>query len=214
MRTKLMLPFSALLLVATTAYASFGGGKTQTPSPPASTAPDAPVSSPEARRQAESWYHDAYNDVAKAKRELEEGKSKNADKRFRKAIERAQRAAEIDSTYHEAWNLIGYAARSLKQFDMSLGAYQRCLQIQPNYAPAREYLAEAYLLLNQPQKALEQSAWLERIGASEELVRFKAAWDDWARLHPEQSAALSAPGSATPTTAGTAADSTSAAQKP
>jgi tetratricopeptide (TPR) repeat protein len=215
MRTKLVFPFSALvLLAATSAYASMGGGNTPAPTPPASTTPDVSASSSDVRRQADSWYHDAYNAIAKAKRELEEGKSKNADKQFRKALERAQRAVEIDSTYHEAWNLIGYGARSLRQYDLALGAYQRCLQIKPDYAPAREYLAEAYLLLNQPQKAREQMAWLEKAGASDELVRFKVAWDDWTRLHPEQSAALSAPASATPTTAGTAADSTSAAQKP
>ena len=215
MRTNFRLPLSAaVLLFATSAYASMGGGRTPEPPQPPSSAPDVPASASNARREADSWYHDAYNDIAKAKRVLEEGKTKNADKQFRKSIERAEKAVGIDSTYHEAWNLIGYASRSLKQYDLALVAYQRCLQIKPDYAPAREYLAEAYLLLNQPQKAREQVAWLEKLGASDELVRFKAAWDDWARLHPEQSAELSAPTSATPATAGTAADSTSAAQKP
>ena len=215
MRTKLVFPFSALvLLAATSAYASMGGGSTPAPMPPQSTTPDVPGSSSDVRRQADSWYQDAYNNIAKAKRELEEGKSKSADKQFRKAVERAQRAVEIDSTYHEAWNLIGYASRSLKQYEMALVAYQRCLQIKPDYAPAREYLAEAYLLMNQPQKAREQMAWLEKLGASDELVRFKAAWDDWSRLHPEQSAELTTPVSGTQATAASATDSTSAAQKP
>jgi tetratricopeptide (TPR) repeat protein len=221
MRTKFMLPFTALLLLAASAaFASFGGGgKSQPPAtPPSSTTPtDEQAPSTGARREAQSWYNDAYNDVAKAKREVEEGKTKNAEKHFRKAIERAERAVGIDSTYHEAWNLIGYASRSLKDYDYALVAYQRCLAVKPDYAPAREYLAEAYLLLNQPAKAREQMAWLEKSGASDELVRIKAAWDDWAKAHPDQSAAVS--GTSSPsgaaTTASTPPDSASAgAQKP
>jgi len=216
MRTKFMLPVSAaLLLAATAAYASFGGGgKSQPANPPSSTPQDAQANTSGARHEADSWYHDAYNDVAKAKREMEENKTKNAEKHFRKAIERAEHAVGIDSTYHEAWNLIGYASRSVKDYDYALVAYQRCLAIKPDYAPAREYLAEAYLLMNQPQKAREQMAWLEKSGASDEFTRIKAAWDDWARQHPDQSAAMSNATSTPAATAGAPSDSTSSTQKP
>src|SRR6185436_11236495 len=114
--------------------------------------------SPEAQQQssrksAEAFYGDGYNLVAKAKQEAAEGKTKNLDKRYRKALEKAERAVELDSTYHEAWNLVGYCARQVKDYDRSLAAYDRCLKLKADYAPAREYLGEAYVELGKADQA-------------------------------------------------------------
>lgn len=130
----------AALLFAAPAFASFSGGSKPDPPPSSSSSPEAKSAETTPRQEAERWYGDAYDEIAKAKKEIADGKAKNADKRFRKAMERGERAVELDSTYHEAWNLVGYGARKLKLYDKALAAYERCLTIKPDYAPAREYL--------------------------------------------------------------------------
>ncbi len=197
----------AAVIVAVPSLASFGGNST--PSAPTSNSapPEGQSSEQNIRDQASKWYGDAYDLIAKAKQELSEGKAKNADKRFHKALDKGQRAVEIDSTYHEAWNLVGYAARQVKDYDRSLAAYEHCLRIQPDYAPAREYLGEAYVELGKPGPAMEQLAWLEKSGATEEAGRLRSAVEAWQKEHPE--AVASAPATVVGTSTETPVDSLS-----
>ena len=45
--------------------------------------------------------------------------AKKVAKLFGRALERADRALELDKQYHEAWNLKGFALRQLGQLDKS-----------------------------------------------------------------------------------------------
>lgn len=56
----------------------------------------------------------------------------------------------------EAWNYRGYATRKLGRTDEGIGYYQRSLALEPNYAKAREYLGEAWLVKGRPDLAKEQ----------------------------------------------------------
>jgi tetratricopeptide (TPR) repeat protein len=178
MRIRNALRLAAVLsCVAAPALANFGGGTPKDPAPSSTSnpAPDSRTATP--RQEAEKWYGDAYGDVARAKKDLALGKSRNAEKRFRRALERGERAAAIDSTYHEAFNLVGYCARNLQLYPQSLSAYQRCLALKEDYAPAREYLGELYLETGEIDKAMEQLAWLERLEAEAEHKELKAKID-------------------------------------
>lgn len=166
-----------LTLVVPPALANFGNDPPKQPSPSSTSAPDASGRTLTARQEAEKWYGDAYRDVDKAKQEVTAGKGKNAEKRFRRALERGERAAGLDSTYHEAWNLVGYCARQLKLYPQSLAAYQRCLAIKSDYVPAREYLGELYVDMGDLDKAMEQLAWLEKLEAEFEVKDLKARID-------------------------------------
>ena len=141
------------------------------------------------RQLAERDYGDAYNEIAKAKKDVAAAKAGSAAKRYRKARERAQRAVETDSTYHEAWNLLGYSARKLGDHDAAIAAYTKCLGIQYDYAPAREYLGEAYLEIGKPDKARAQLAILDKLGATAEAPGLRAAVDAWVAAHPAEPAA-------------------------
>jgi tetratricopeptide (TPR) repeat protein len=155
-----------------------------------------------ARQDAERYYGEAYDEIAKAKKEVAAGKTKNVEKRYKKAVDRGRQACEYDPTYHEAWNLVGYASRKLGKYDDALTAYSTCLKLQPMYAPARQYLGEAYLDMGKPDMAKEQLTYLERMEAPEELATLKAAFEAYEKAHPATN------GSAAPT--GTAsADTTS-----
>jgi tetratricopeptide (TPR) repeat protein len=176
------------MLIAAPALASFGGGS-KPESPPPSTTPEVKQEEETPRQQAERLYADAYDEVAKAKQDLADGKAKNAEKKFKKAIDRGQRAVELDPKYHEAWNLVGYSARKLKDYDRSLAAYDKCLVLKPDYVPAREYLGEAYLELGKPAKAREQLAWLERVAmTSPETGVLRGAIAAYDGTHPAAAA--------------------------
>lgn len=146
-----------------------------------------------ARQEAEESYALAYEEVGKAKKDLEDGKAKNAEKKLKKALERCERAVALDERYHEAWNLLGYTARKTGDYDKAFKAYDRCLAIKPDYAPAREYLGEAWLDKGDAKKARDQMVWLERLGATQELKTLKARYDAWAAAHPDSATAPAAP---------------------
>jgi len=189
------------LAFASPAFASFGHGDSS-PAPPKSSDPtqDAIKEATGNRGEAEKWYHDAYDDVQKAKSALDGKKDKDAEKKFRRALERGQKAVQIDSTYYEAWNLVGYASRKLKDYDGAISSYQRCLKIKSDYAPAREYLGEAYLEMGKIDLAKEQLAAIDATANGEEARTLNTAIQEWVKAHPEAS-------SAAPTgTGGTASD--------
>jgi tetratricopeptide (TPR) repeat protein len=64
-----------------------------------------------------------------------------------------ERAVKNDPQLYEAYSELGFTYRKMGKFKESLEAYDRALQIQPNYTPALEYRAEAYLGLNRIEEA-------------------------------------------------------------
>lgn len=176
MRTRFLLSLLLLSLAATPSLASFGGR-------PESPPPAQPGTTPEAsdqktpRQQAETWYTDAYDDVTKAKEALaaEKPDAKKADKLFKRAIERAGHALELDKNYFEALNLQGFSWRKLGDYTKSLAAYSACLAIQPDYAPAREYYGEALLENGDRAGAQSQLEWLKKLNAGDLAKQLEAA---------------------------------------
>jgi tetratricopeptide (TPR) repeat protein len=159
------------------------------------------------RQVAEQSYALGYEEVGKARKELEDGKAKKAEKRFQRALEYCEKAVQLDERYHEAWNLLGYTARRLGDYDKAFKAYDRCLSIKPDFAPAREYLGEAWLEKGDVKQARLQLAWLERLGAAEEQKELKARLDAWAVAHPDSAAPAPVTPASTDSTSGGAGTS-------
>src|SRR5262245_29889018 len=122
-RSTAGLTVTLLAMTATAAYAMTGSPPPSSPSTPPPTTPTASSSgstnsaATTARQQAEQKYALAYEEVGKANKDVEDGNAKNAEKKFRKALERCQDAVVLDAQYHEAWNLIGYTSRKLNDYD-------------------------------------------------------------------------------------------------
>ena len=170
------------VLAAGPAGANFGGGSKEEKKP-ASQGISSISMTP--REEAERLYMDGKEEVEKAKKDLAEKKDKNAEKKFKKALDRGERAIGLDPKYAEAWNLVGYSSRNLKKYDRALEAYAKALELKPNYAEAREYLGEAYVELGQIDKAKEQLAWLQRnVPASEETKDLAKEVEEYEKAHP------------------------------
>jgi tetratricopeptide (TPR) repeat protein len=170
MNVRPLLTLFLITLVATPALASFGS-KPDSPPPSSSSSTSSTDASDQKtpRQQAESWYNDAYSDVAKAKDMLvgDSPDKKKAEKLFKKAIDKADEALKIDNTYYEALNLQGFSWRKLGDYKKSLDAYAACLKIQPDYAPAREYYGQALLESGDREGAEAQLAYLKRLKADD-----------------------------------------------
>ena len=169
-------------LAAAPAGANFGGGSKEEKKP-ASQGISSMSMTP--REEAERFYMDGKEEAEKAKKDLAENKGKNAEKKFKKALDRGERAIGLDPKYAEAWNLVGYSSRNLKKYDRALEAYAKALELKPNYAEAREYLGEAYVELGQIDKAKEQLAWLKQNApASEEAKDLAKEVEEYEKAHP------------------------------
>jgi Flp pilus assembly protein TadD len=60
-------------------------------------------------------------------------------------------------------NLLGYAYRNQRKFDLAFRHYGEALRIDPSHRGAHEYIGEAYVLTGNKAKAQEHLAALERI---------------------------------------------------
>jgi tetratricopeptide (TPR) repeat protein len=60
-------------------------------------------------------------------------------------------------------NGLGYTNRKLGHFPEGIAYYKKALEVDPNYAEAREYLGEGYVTIGKLDLAKEQLAEIRRI---------------------------------------------------
>ncbi len=125
-----------------------------------------------------------------ARKATEPKKVAKAQEKAHKAYERAlkdfNRATEKMPTMHEAWNYVGYTQRHLGQYDSSLAAYAKALELKPNYPEALEYRGEAFLGLNALEDAKQTYLALSRTSPllAKQLMSAMRAWVDQRRKDP------------------------------
>lgn len=192
------LPASLLLALALTASPVLGDYRPPPPPPspsPSSSSSDSPSSEseePTPRQQAERYFSDAYDNVAKAAKDSENGKQSNALKKYRRALERCRDAVALDSTYHEAWNLIGFTSRKLGDYPHSFEAYRVALRLKPDFALAHEYYGEGLLETGDLAGAKQQLEALRRVGTPELIAELQSAIAKYEAAHPDSSATAGA----------------------
>ena len=87
------------------------------------------------------------------------------------AISRLNNVISADPRNADAYNLLGFSYRKIKQFEPAERNYQRALRLDPTHKGALEYMGELYLETGRREKAEELLAVLEKIcpGGCEEL---------------------------------------------
>ena len=91
------------------------------------------------------------------------GKAAIAAKDWNGAIRSLSSAALRDTRNADIQNHLGYAYRQSGQLQPAFTHYQKALQLNPRHRGAHEYIGEAYLMANNPAKAEEHLAALQRI---------------------------------------------------
>ena len=80
-----------------------------------------------------------------------------------KAVTFLSSVVKVEPTNADAQNLLGYAYRNQKKYDLAFVHYNAALKIDPKHKAAHEYVGEAYVLTGNKAKAQEHLAALERI---------------------------------------------------
>ena len=77
----------------------------------------------------------------------------------------------------DGYNWLGYVYRKTGKLDPAFKAYKRALGLDPQHKGAHEYIGEAYLMANQPDKAEQHAKILAQLcpQSCEELTDLRAA---------------------------------------
>ncbi|HEX9161763.1 MAG TPA: tetratricopeptide repeat protein [Thermoanaerobaculia bacterium] len=146
---KRMLPAVFVLAVAPTLLASGAGSM-----------PSMPQQQRSPHDQAVDYYNNGERRLEKLTKMHDEMKAatdpqraakmqQNITKGLESAANDFERATNYDPRLYQAYSELGFTLRKLGKYNDSLAAYDHALQLQPDFAPALEYRAEAYLGLNQ-----------------------------------------------------------------
>ena len=140
-------------------------------------------------RQAVALYQSAEEHLARAARyerqaaeaDSQKERAKLRDKagsRYRRAAKDLRKAVRKRKDLFQAWGLLGFALRSGGDYPGALEAYDRALEIEPRYAEAVEYRAEAYLELGRLDEA--KAAYMQLLGPvrplADQLMVKMEAW--------------------------------------
>ncbi len=112
---------------------------------------------------------------------------KKIGKSYRSAAASFERAIRSNPMMFEAHSDLGYCLRKQGDFEAALAAYDRALEIQPKYAEAIEYRAEAYLGLNRLDEAKQAYMTLFK-GQSDQASALLEAMQHWADENGEDEA--------------------------
>ena len=194
MRAKLGIVIVTATLSLAPAGASFanGGGPmvgtSDAPRTPEDRAKDAYNSGVRYIKKAKDYESDAAKASNEEKRSKALGK---ANKLYSEALGQFTEAASQQPTMYQAWNYIGFANRHLGNYDASLSAYAKALELNPTYPDAVEYRAEAYLGLNKIDEAKDAYMTLFRDSRSlaDQLMTSMRQWADARRQDPQGVAA-------------------------
>lgn len=91
------------------------------------------------------------------------GRQAIASANWQAAADAFTRVLARDAGNANAHNLLGYAYRKSGKLDLAFRHYEEALRLDPKHRGAREYMGEAYLMVDNPAKAEEQLQALDRL---------------------------------------------------
>ena len=95
-------------------------------------------------------------DYAAGKRAVDRQDWGEAIRRFKLAERRHPEQADLQ-------NILGYAHRNLKQYDLAFVHYKRAIELEPRHRGAHEYIGEAYLMRGDLARAEAHLRELDRL---------------------------------------------------
>ncbi len=160
MKRAATILFLSTVLSIPAAMASSSGGGGMGSTPPPSMQQRSP------HDQAVDFYNNAErridglsktHDEMKAVAATDPQKAAKLQAKLSKGLENAaadlERAVKNDPQLFQAYSELGFTYRKMGRFKESLEAYDQALALSPDYTPALEYRAEAYLGLNRIDEA-------------------------------------------------------------
>jgi tetratricopeptide (TPR) repeat protein len=170
---------AALLIAVLTAPALLASGPGSMPSPATRMSPhDEAVESYNSAERRLDKLAKTFDDMKAATDPQAQAKlQQKITKGLESAAGELRRAITNEPKMFQAYSELGFTLRKLGKYPESLEAYDKALQLQPNFSPAIEYRAEAYLGLNRTEEAREAYTMLfvgDRPRADALLVAMKS----------------------------------------
>jgi lipopolysaccharide biosynthesis regulator YciM len=100
-------------------------------------------------------------------------------KAYQAAVRSQKNAVRYNPSLFQAYGELGYALRKTGDYAAALEAYDKALSIQPGYAEAIEYRAEAYLGLNRIDEARQAYMTLHNGGDATRAKMLADAMTKW-----------------------------------
>lgn len=178
---RILTVLVAVLLVLPLAALAAGGSSTSTSSATASVPSDPKMMAKDSYNRALKYRDKAWEYEAKATNASDsqaEKYEKKAGKEYEKALTALKSAVSNDPSLYQAHSSLGYVLRKTGDYEASLAAYNRALEINPRYAEAIEYRAEAYLGLDRLAEAKDAYMELFRTDRkrADELMEAMEGW--------------------------------------
>ena len=176
MRARSFFPVLCLVVFAASSALAAGSSRAQAPRDPQDNAVmsfNDGISSRDRAWKLEKELAAAKDDAAKAKLE---GKILKA---YQSAIRAQRNAVRYNPDLFQAYGELGYALRKTGDHAAALEAYDKALSIQPGYAEAIEYRAEAYLGLNRIDEARQAYMTLHNGGDATRAKMLADAMTKW-----------------------------------
>lgn len=72
---------------------------------------------------------------------------------YKRAVALLEKAVAQNDRDADAYNMLGYSQRKLRNYDAAFASYRKALELDPKHRGAHEYIGEAYLEMGQLAKA-------------------------------------------------------------
>lgn len=95
----------------------------------------------------------SYSTKASASYLMKQAQRQLGDENYQRALELLQKEVILNPDNADGWNLLGFSARKLGDYNKAKNAYTTALQLDPKHTRAMEYMGEMYLRLNQLDEA-------------------------------------------------------------
>lgn len=178
----LFASIGSMLLTAVPVVHAAGGSS----APPSTNPADAAAAAYERGLKARDKAWELEKEVANAAPADRERLAAKVDKQYEKAARAFRSAIEGNPEMYQAHSSLGYALRKTGDYDGSLAAYNRALEINPQYSEAVEYRAEAYLGLGRLDEVKESYLQLFRDDRerADELMTAMQTWVEERQVDP------------------------------
>ena len=178
----ILLMTLAMALMAPSMTLAAGGGGMSSPMPqsqPSKTPQQMAVDSYNQGIAARDKAHELENELAAAASEKAAGKlQRKITKQYEKAVKRFRSAIKHEPRLYQAHGSLGYALKQTGDYANAMLSYDECLTLKPEYTPAIEYRAEAYLGLGRFDEVIQAHEYLgtRDAGHQQELKVAIAGW--------------------------------------
>ena len=191
MNRHTILSFGVVVLMAmgtpgidfsSSAYAAGGGsmgGGAPVPAAPKKTPQQMAIDAYNQGIRARDKAHGYEKELVVAETETQKAKlRKKITKQYKRAAKRYRSAIKHEPRLYQAHGSLGYALKQLGDYEQAMASYDKALAMKPEYTPAIEYRAEAYLQLaryEEVKEAHSQLKYRDR-GHQKELEQAIALW--------------------------------------